>query len=339
MNVLVAGGAGYIGSHAVKLLVEAGHRVVAVDNLFRGHARRSIAGPPSSRSTWPTPRPWPSAPPAQGRVRDAFRRPGLRRRIGRRAAGLLRQQHGRHDQPAAGDEGGGREADGLQLDLRHLRRARVDAHRRDHAAGADQSVRLVEVVRGAGAERLRAPPSPVRLRRAAVLQRGRLGGRRLAGRGPRSGNASDSGAAPGRLGPREKVTVFGTDYPTPDGTCIRDYIHVEDLCAAHIAAMEALRPGDARFYNLGIGRGYSVKEVIEAARRVTGMEIPRRVRPAPARRPGGPVCRRRQDPPRAGLVGRLHRDRPASWPRLELVPESSPRVRGVTAVMGLGIGD
>ncbi len=56
------------------------------------------------------------------------------------------------------------------------------------------------------------------------------------------------------LGQREKVTVFGTDYPTPDGTCIRDYVHVEDLCAAHIAAMEALRPGDARFYNLGIGR-------------------------------------------------------------------------------------
>ena len=55
------------------------------------------------------------------------------------------------------------------------------------------------------------------------------------------------------LGRREKVTVFGTDYPTPDGTCIRDYIHVEDLCAAHITAMEALRPGDARFYNLGIG--------------------------------------------------------------------------------------
>ena len=55
------------------------------------------------------------------------------------------------------------------------------------------------------------------------------------------------------LGRRDKVTVFGTDYPTPDGTCIRDYIHVEDLCAAHIVAMKALRPGDTRFYNLGIG--------------------------------------------------------------------------------------
>ena len=80
--------------------------------------------------------------------------------------------------------------------------------------------------------------------------------------------------------------MFGTDYPTPDGTCIRDYIHVEDLCAAHIAAMEALRPGDARFYNLGIGRGYSVKEVIDAARRVTGRTIPVEYG---ARRPGDPA--------------------------------------------------
>jgi UDP-glucose-4-epimerase GalE len=75
------------------------------------------------------------------------------------------------------------------------------------------------------------------------------------------------------LGRRAKTTVFGTDYPTPDGTGIRDYVHVEDLCAAHIAAMEALRPGDARFYNLGIGRGYSVKEVIDSVRRVTGIDI------------------------------------------------------------------
>ncbi|OHB69920.1 MAG: UDP-glucose 4-epimerase GalE, partial [Planctomycetes bacterium RBG_13_63_9] len=76
------------------------------------------------------------------------------------------------------------------------------------------------------------------------------------------------------LGRREQVTIFGTDYPTPDGTCIRDYIHVEDLCAAHITAMDALRPGDRRVYNLGIGRGYSVKEVFDAAARVTGRKIP-----------------------------------------------------------------
>jgi UDP-glucose-4-epimerase GalE len=87
------------------------------------------------------------------------------------------------------------------------------------------------------------------------------------------------------LGLRDKVNVFGDDYDTPDGTCIRDYIHVEDLVDAHIAVMQRLAPGDARFYNLGIGRGYSVKEVIDAARAVTGREI--RVEMAP-RRAGDP---------------------------------------------------
>ena len=88
------------------------------------------------------------------------------------------------------------------------------------------------------------------------------------------------------LGKCDKITVFGTDYPTPDGTCIRDYIHVEDLCAAHITAMNALRPGDTRCYNLGIGKGYSVKEVIESAQRVTGRDIPVEYGP---RRAGDPA--------------------------------------------------
>jgi UDP-glucose 4-epimerase len=88
------------------------------------------------------------------------------------------------------------------------------------------------------------------------------------------------------MGRRDKLTVFGTDYPTPDGTCIRDYVHVEDLCQAHIVAMKALQPGDARFYNLGIGKGYSVKEVIDSARRVTGLEVPVQYGP---RRPGDPA--------------------------------------------------
>jgi len=88
------------------------------------------------------------------------------------------------------------------------------------------------------------------------------------------------------LGKRDKVTLFGTDYPTPDGTCIRDYIHVEDLCDAHVLAMEAFGPGEGRFYNLGIGRGYSVREVVEASRQVTGREIPIRFG---QRRPGDPA--------------------------------------------------
>jgi UDP-glucose 4-epimerase len=73
-----------------------------------------------------------------------------------------------------------------------------------------------------------------------------------------------------RLGLREKITVFGEDYPTPDGTCIRDYVHVEDLVEAHVQVASALKPGAQLIYNLGIGRGYSVKEIVEAARSVIG---------------------------------------------------------------------
>jgi len=75
------------------------------------------------------------------------------------------------------------------------------------------------------------------------------------------------------LGVRDKVTIFGTDYDTPDGTCIRDYIHVVDLVDAHIVVMDQLAAGDQRFYNLGIGRGYSVREIIDAAKRVTGIDL------------------------------------------------------------------
>ena len=90
-------------------------------------------------------------------------------------------------------------------------------------------------------------------------------------------------AAAGR---RAQVEIYGDDYPTPDGTCIRDYIHVVDLARAHILALDALSERSA-IYNLGCGgAGYSVREVIETARRVTGREIPVRVGP---RRPGDPA--------------------------------------------------
>jgi UDP-glucose 4-epimerase len=82
------------------------------------------------------------------------------------------------------------------------------------------------------------------------------------------------------LGKREKIYIFGDDYDTPDGTCIRDYIHIRDLAQAHILA---LKPGTTGAFNLGNGGGHSVKEVIEVAREVTGHPIPAEIRP---RRPG-----------------------------------------------------
>jgi UDP-glucose 4-epimerase len=79
------------------------------------------------------------------------------------------------------------------------------------------------------------------------------------------------------------VELFGTDYDTPDGSCVRDYVHIEDLAAAHLLALETLVPGRHDVYNLGSGSGYSVREVIETARRVTGRQLPVNERP---RRPG-----------------------------------------------------
>lgn len=89
------------------------------------------------------------------------------------------------------------------------------------------------------------------------------------------------------LGQRDHLQLFGTDYPTPDGTCVRDYIHVVDLSQAHLLALNALAAGKASsIYNLGNGQGYSNQEVIETARRVTGEEI--KVTAGP-RRPGDPA--------------------------------------------------
>lgn len=85
------------------------------------------------------------------------------------------------------------------------------------------------------------------------------------------------------LGQRDEIKIFGTDYPTPDGTCIRDYIHISDLVSAHLLALDALQERSKLVYNLGNGRGYSVREVIETAREVTGHPIPAEEAP---RRPG-----------------------------------------------------
>jgi UDP-glucose 4-epimerase len=86
------------------------------------------------------------------------------------------------------------------------------------------------------------------------------------------------------LGQRPHIDIFGTDYPTPDGTCVRDYIHVCDLADAHVRVLDALDER-SRHYNVGIGKGYSVRQVIDSVRRVTGAKVPEKIAP---RRPGDP---------------------------------------------------
>jgi UDP-glucose 4-epimerase len=120
------------------------------------------------------------------------------------------------------------------------------------------------------------------------------------------------------LGQRAEIKMFGDDYPTPDGTCIRDYIHVEDLARAHMAALDKLEAGASKIAcNLGTGSGFSVKQVIETAREVTGHAIPASVAP---RRPG--------DPPElvsGGTLAKAELGWEAQRPELRLIIEDAWR--------------
>lgn len=89
------------------------------------------------------------------------------------------------------------------------------------------------------------------------------------------------------LGKRDKMSIFGDDYDTADGTCIRDYIHIEDLASAHISALKYLQNNDSNIFNVGYGTGYSVKEVVNAAKEVGGVNFEVEIAP---RRDGDPVC-------------------------------------------------
>ncbi len=287
MNVLVVGGAGYIGSHAVKQLIEAGHRVGALDNLFRGH-RRAVH---------------PAA---------AFHQADLRNTAG--LARLLRIDEidcvmhfaalayvgesvldplAYYDNNTAGTIS-------LLAAMKEAGVKRLVFSSTCAVYGEPAAVPIVETMP-------QQPINPYGWSKwcvERVLRDYAAADPDFAFASLRYFNVAGS-AADGSLGEdhdpethlipslllaglgrRGPVVVFGTDYSTPDGTCIRDYIHVEDLCDAHLAAMQALRPGDARFYNLGIGRGYSVREVIEAAKRITGIDIPIELGP---RRPGDPA--------------------------------------------------
>lgn len=287
MNVLVAGAAGYIGSHAVKQLVEAGHRVVAVDNLYRGH-RRAVD------------------------PRAVFHRLDLASGAG--LAELLQSQAiecvmhfaalayvGESvTQPLSYYENNTAGTIRLLAAMRAAGVKRMVFSSTCATYGEPEDVPIIETMR-------QEPINPYGWSKwcvERVLKDYLAADPEFCFVALRYFNVAGS-AADGSLGEdhdpethiipvlllaaqgrRPAVTIFGTDYPTPDGTCIRDYIHVEDLCDAHILAMQAQRPGQGLFYNLGIGKGYSVSEVVEAARRATGIEIPVVYGP---RRPGDPA--------------------------------------------------
>lgn len=301
MTILVTGGAGYIGSHAVQRLLASGHRVLAIDNLSRGHQRAIdlLKEQSKGRLTF-----------LKADVGDlAFVREAL---VAHQVTGVMHF--------AA---------------LTYVGES-VDHPLAYYQANIAAAVALLEACATANVQRFvfssscatygqppeNLVPIPETCPQHPISPYGRTKlqfehilddfaqSRQRAGKAfgfaclryfnvagcDRSGVLGEDhdpethiipSALQAALGLRPGLAIFGTDYPTPDGTCIRDYVHVEDLIDAHIKVLEALKPGDKRAYNLGIGRGYSVREIISSVRKVSGKDFQVREEP-----------RRAGDPPR-----------------------------------------
>jgi len=278
VKLLVTGGAGYVGSVVAHQLVEAGHEAAVLDNLAKGHER--------------------AIPEGSGFVRvDLLDREATRDALSEGFDGVLHF---------------------AALSLVGESVEQPERYYRNNVCG---TLNLLQAMGEAGVPRLvfsstaavygeseevpipeTAPALPTNPYGASKLAVDRMIGAVAAARGLAATSLRyfNVAGASGRFGEdhhpethliplvlqtasgrRDSVKLFGTDYPTRDGTAVRDYIHVEDLGRAHLLALEAARPGEHRVYNLGNGAGFSVREVIEAARRVTGcpieaVEAPRR---------------------------------------------------------------
>ena len=281
--LLVTGGAGYIGSVATSQLLEAGHEVVVFDNLSTGSE---------------------SAVPEGARL----------------VQGDLLDTNGLGSVLAEGFEGV------LHFAARSVVGESVEQPERYYRTNVCGTLNLLDAMREAGVRRLvfsstaavygepeevpipeTAPTVPANPYGASKLAADHMIGYEatahglaatslryfnVAGASGRFGAAKspETQIIPVTLqvaaGRRDAVEIFGTDYPTPDGTAIRDYIHVEDLGRAHLLALEAAKEGEHKIYNLGNEAGFSVLEVVEAARRVTGLPIEAVESP---RRPGDPA--------------------------------------------------
>ena len=283
MNVLVTGGAGYIGSVVVEELIEAGEQVVVYDNLSQGH--RAAVHPAATFVHGDLA--------DAGRVRDLFREYPVEA-VMHFASNTLVGESMAQPFKYVGDN----VTNGLNL----LRAAVESGVRRFILSSTANLFDDPERMPIDEDERL-VPGSPYGESKF-ILERvlrwlDRIHGFRYAAL--RYFNAAGASAERGEdhypethliplvlevaLGQRDHVEVFGADYPTRDGTCVRDYIHIVDLAQAHILALYAL-DGGSRVYNLGNGQGFTVREVIETARQVTGHPIPAVDGP---RRPGDPA--------------------------------------------------
>jgi|SRR5579875_67078 len=292
MKLLVTGGAGYVGSVVAAQLLEAGHEVVVLDDLSTGHADGVPAGAEFVR----------------GPVREAAAdvlADGIEAVLHFAAKSLVGEsvaQPGLYWSSNLGST--------LAL-LAAMREAGVRSIVFSSTAAVYGEPERVPIEEGAPAR----PASPYGASKLAIdetlREYARLDG--LGAVSLRYFNVAGAYREPGDRWLRERhspethlipnvlkiakavddgdegeqvIRIFGEDYPTPDGTCIRDYIHVADLGRAHLLALGACRPGAHQVYNLGSGTGFSVREVVDTCREVTGVDIPARTGP---RRDGDPA--------------------------------------------------
>src|SRR5580692_2129868 len=272
MNVLVTGGAGFIGSHMVRELVRTGHRVVVIDDLSQGHADAVDPGAELVRAD----------------VRDA------------RVATILRDYSVEAVFHFASRIQVGESVSKPRLYFRdnlaaaiHLAESVLDAEVSYFILSSTAAVYGAPIRTPIDEDHPTHPVNPYGETKLAIERMLQSYGRAYGLRYAALRYFNAAGAEPGlherhdpethlipivldaALGRREHVTVYGGDYPTPDGTCVRDYVHVHDLARAHLAALVYLDGGgESGVFNLGTGYGHSVREVVEATRRVTGLPVP-----------------------------------------------------------------
>ncbi|GAA3982051.1 UDP-glucose 4-epimerase GalE [Actinomadura viridis] len=286
MKLLVTGGAGYIGSVVSAQLLEAGHEVVVLDDLSTGH---EDAVPEGARLV-------------RGTLRDEAPRvlegAGFDAVLHFAAKSLVGESV---EKPWLYWDKNLGESLALLDAMRVAGVRRIVFSSTAATYGEPESTPIVETdptrpTNPYGATKLAIDTTLAEYARlfgigGVSLRYFNVAGARLAGDGGQGERHTvETHLIPNvlkvALGEREAVNVFGDDYPTPDGTCLRDYIHVVDLGLAHLLALEACAPGTHQIFNLGNGSGFSVREVVEVCREVTGHPIPMEVG---ARRPGDPA--------------------------------------------------
>lgn len=284
MNLLIVGGAGYVGSHAVRRLVRAGHTVWVYDNLSRGHrgavpANQLIEGEAADRR----------------RLVEVLREHQIDAVMHFAAFALVNESvldpalYYRNNVTAA-----------LELleamreaDVRRLVFSSTTATYGEPGVSPIPETTPQQPINPYGFTKLVFERALADYATAYGLGYAALRYFNAAGADPAGDIGEDHDPESHlipivlqvALGQRERVTIYGDDYPTADGTCVRDYIHVCDLADAHLLALEQLQPGKGICLNLGTGRGTSVREIIDACRRVTGHPIPATIGP---RRAGDP---------------------------------------------------